>query len=380
VHRLSGDALAELRRTGLPLVLLGPANADAGPRGFVLPPDAEPAVVRETLLAGARAGELVTARAIEATPRRVAPPVARAEGAAALTVLAVAGGHGSPGRTTLAVNLAGALGSVAPTLLVDADMTSPSVAAYLDLDPTRNLYVLAHAEPDAPGTWERAIAQETPPLAAPSAYGAVLCGVPKPEMRAAVTSHFLERLVDELRRRHRYVVLDLGAELLDAEAVLHRAVLALADQVLLIASADLVGLSRARTALARLEAPIGLDPERVALVVNRHDERFHHGRAEIDWGLERPVAAMIPYDLAVPSARSRSSGRWRSTPAAGPASTCSSSPDACTAGASTRRPKRATRRSAGLRRPRIVRRAPVTAVGATTARGATDGDHAAAVP
>src|SRR5262249_7917198 len=187
------------------------------------------------------------------------------------------------------------LGAVEPTLLVDADLTNPSVAAYLDADPTRGLYMLAHAEPDAPGVWERAIAQETQPLHPQSAHAAVLCGVPKPEMRAAVTRRFVERLVDELRHRYRYVVLDLGADLLGPDALVHRTALGLADQVLLVASADLVGLAHARTALAQLDAQLGLARDRVAVVINRHDTRHHHSREEIEWGLDAPTPPLIPY-------------------------------------------------------------------------------------
>ena len=156
--------------------------------------------------------------------------------------------------------------------------------------------MLAHAEPDAPGAWERAIGQETQPLHAQSAHGAVLCGVPKPEMRAAVTRRFLERLLAELRHRYRYVVLDVGAELLGPEAAPHRAALGLADQVLVVASADLVGLSHARTALAQLDAQLGLGVDRLAVVVNRHDARHHHPREEIEWALQAPTAAVVPYD------------------------------------------------------------------------------------
>jgi MinD-like ATPase involved in chromosome partitioning or flagellar assembly len=296
LHRLNGAVLDELGHRGLPLVLLGPEDADgAHHAAAVLPPSAEAADVRGALLAAAR-GERLWRPSPPAEEQPEPPTTAAREETTALAVLALASGHGAPGRTTVALNLAAALGTVSPTVLVDADLGGPSVAAHLDLDPTRNLYMIAHAEPETTRDWERVVAQEVQPLHARSPQAAVLAGVPKPEMRASLSRRFLERLVGYLRRRYRYVVLDLGADLLGAETGLHRSALGLADQVLLVAAGDVVGLWHARSALGLLRGQLGLAPERIALIVNRHDARFHHGRAEIEWALGTPSAALIPYD------------------------------------------------------------------------------------
>src|SRR5438132_1643140 len=83
--------------------------------------------------------------------------------------------------------------------------------------------------------------QETQPLGVRSPHGVVLCGVPKPEMRTGVTVRFFERLIGELERRYRYVILDVGADLLGAEAAVHRCALGRARLTMLVAAADLVG-------------------------------------------------------------------------------------------------------------------------------------------
>jgi MinD-like ATPase involved in chromosome partitioning or flagellar assembly len=301
LHRLTESALAELMRARTPVVLLAARPGDERWRGFpgpVLPLEAEPATTRQALLAALR-GERP-----RPVPPREEPAAQPAESVAwpaeapatELAVLAVASGPGSPGRTTVAIGLAAALGAVAPTILVDADLVGPAVAAYLDLDPTRNLYLLAHAEPGTRREWERALAQETQPLGPRCPHAVALCGVPKPELRTAIGPRFFERLVAELRDRYRYVVLDVGADLLVAEAAVHRSALGLSDQVLLVASTDLVGLRHARTALGLLRAHVPVDPERVALILNRHDRRYHHGRSEIEWALGVPAAAVIPFD------------------------------------------------------------------------------------
>jgi len=300
LHRLSDGRLRELARARVPLVLLVFGVDDACWQSFpgvVLPIDADAETVGQALLAAVR-GERP-----QLTLRRVEPEVqvadavnAAHEAPNALSILAVASGPGSPGRTTVALNLATALGAVAPTVLVDGDLAGPSVAAYLDLDPTRNLSMLAHAEPESPREWDRAISQEVQPLAPRSRHGFALCGVPKPEMRGSISVRFFERSVAELRQRYRYIILDTGADFLTVETELHRTALALAQQVLLVTSADLVGLWRARTALSALQTHLRLNPERFALIVNHHDRRHGHSRTEIEWALNLPVAALVPND------------------------------------------------------------------------------------
>jgi Flp pilus assembly CpaE family ATPase len=156
--------------------------------------------------------------------------------------------------------------------------------------------MLAHAEPQTPREWDRAIAQEAQLLTPRSRHAFVLCGAPKPEMRGNISARFFERSVEELRQRYRYVILDIGADLLAADVEPHRTALALAQQVLLVASADFVGLWRARTTLSVMQMHLQLNPERVALIINRHDRRHGHSRTEIEWALNLPVGALVPYD------------------------------------------------------------------------------------
>ncbi len=300
LHRLNEAALASLAGSGVPLVVLARQPADERWQelpALALPAVADAGAVREALLVAAagRGSHAVarTPRAKDTAKPRQGRPVATPS---VSTLIALAGGHGSPGRTTVAVNLAIALGAVAPTALVDADLAAPSVAAYLDADPTRNLYMLAHAEPSTPQAWEKAIAQECQPLGHRSPYGVVLCGLPRPQARASLSPRLGEHLLAALGERYRYVVVDLGADLLGPESQLTRAVLGRAGKVLLVAAADLVGLWRTRLTLALLEGELGIAHERVALVVNRHDRRYHHGRQEIEWALGIPVAAVIPHD------------------------------------------------------------------------------------
>jgi MinD-like ATPase involved in chromosome partitioning or flagellar assembly len=308
LHRLGSGALSDLDASRLPRVLLVPEPNDPRwetQRGVVLPLDADADLVRRAMDAALRGEQFRMAGATpestpphaEGTAAEVEPDAEATASPSALSIIGLCSGPGSPGRTTVAINLAAALGAVVPTVLVDSDMTGPSVAAQLDGDPTRNLYMVAHAEPDAAWEWDRAVQAEVQPLDRDrSPYADVLCGIPKPDMRGRITRHFMERLVGSLQRRYRYVILDTGSELLGTDGAVHRAAIALAHQVLLVCSSDLVGLWRARTTLGLLQSHLQISPQRVALVVNRHDPRFHHGRTEIEWALGASTASVVPYD------------------------------------------------------------------------------------
>ncbi len=323
---LQASALGELVRRGLPLVILvrdPAAERWSGLPAVILPHDATPPEVEAGLMAAlagdwravsmrgtddAEPGPPATPAATQATTHvgRIAATTATGASAEgdnaqvpwAATVYAVASGAGAPGRTTVALALATALGAVAPTLLIDADLAGPSVAAHLDADPSRNLYMLAGAAPRTASEWEKALAAELQPLGAEAPRALVLCGVPRVGRGGQVTPQFLERALDVLGRRFRHIILDVGADLTgsDGAATLHRAAATLADHVLLVGSGEIPGLRRQLDAFAILLEELRIDRHRIALVVNRHDRLADHPQAEIERAFDRPLAALIPAD------------------------------------------------------------------------------------
>jgi Flp pilus assembly CpaE family ATPase len=299
LHRLTDAVLDQLDRPGLVRVLLVPNPEEPLWRqggGPVLGLDADAAAIRHALWS-ARTG-------VPVVNRRRAPvepvPMKRTDrfDADVGGVIAVTGGAGSPGRTTVAINLATALSAGGPTVLVELDLCAPAIAAYLDRDPSRNICTLAHTVRDDPRRWDIALAEELQSLGIDHLSADVLCGPPKREMRASVAPPLVEELIAQLAPRYRWVILDVGAELLgtDAPAASHRTALARAHHVLLVATTHLVGLWHARTALDQLERMVGIERRRVSLVVNSHDARFDYRPREIEWHLGAPVAAVIPFD------------------------------------------------------------------------------------
>ena len=302
LHRLTDTVLAQLDRTGMPTVLLVPDPDDARWKsrvGPVLALDADASEVRQAVLAARRGGVALSrprASVADPLPLKVADRAVRPS----TTIIGVAGGMGSPGRTTVASNLTAALSTVAAAVLVELDLSAPAIAAYLDRDPSRNLCTLAHAVREDPHVWGPALDDELQPLSHQLPSGMVLCGLPKREMRASIAPAFVERLIAELAQRFRYVVLDVGPQLLgnDTVAASHRAALASAQQLLVVSAPDLAGLWHCRIALEQVERQVGVERASAALVLNRHDARFHHARAEVEWHLGIHVAAVVPFDHA----------------------------------------------------------------------------------
>ncbi len=280
LHRLNRMTAMELSRSPIPVVLLAELN-DESPwpeiLGPALPWDSDAGLIRQAVVEAFSSRQVRTRhasshrnRSLPATP--AAPIVDQRTG----RVIVVAGGPGSPGRTTVALNLAATLGANASTVIIDADLCGPSIAARVDADPTRNLSVLAQVDTATVAELDDALAREMQPLSTSASTCSLICGVPTSATKSTVSSEFFERLIDHLLRRYQYVIVDIGAGLIGTGAQLHRSVLWRADDVLFVA--------------------VRVDPASLALVINRHDCHHHHRIPEIEWALGVPATAVIPFD------------------------------------------------------------------------------------
>ena len=320
-HLADGEgALDQIVRRGIPLVLLAHDTGDprwADVPAVILPLDATPREIEEGLERALR-GERSGAAAPRRTGRdrsRSAPPAAErragavgdaaeapAEGGAESDrrgiVYVVASGPGAPGRTTLALGLATALGTVEPTVLVDADLHGPSLAAILDANPAKNLYMLAGAAPRTPREWVAACEEELQPLGDEAPHGRLICGVPKGGRGTKISPQFLARALEVLKRRFDHIVLDIADDLTgsDPAPVLGRAALGRADHVVLVGTGDLASLARCQETYHYCLNTLGIDPPRLALVINRYDRRVHYGVDQIEELFGLPLAAVIPAD------------------------------------------------------------------------------------
>ncbi|MFZ2016377.1 MAG: hypothetical protein WAV00_21365 [Nocardioides sp.] len=204
-------------------------------------------------------------------------------------VLVVWGPTGAPGRTTLSCGVAAALAARGlRTTLVDADPYGGSVAQHLGvLDEVSGLLSVARSSAD--GGLERGFAGAQRAL---GDHLTVVTGLPRPDRWLEVRPGVLEHLL-EVACRTGHVVVDTGFSLEDDPAGdlmsrpgrnhLTLAALDVADEIVVVGSADPVGLSRLARGLVDLRERVPGAPVRV--VVNRM-------RSSLGW-TERDIVGMV---------------------------------------------------------------------------------------
>jgi MinD-like ATPase involved in chromosome partitioning or flagellar assembly len=203
--------------------------------------------------------------------------------------IVVWGPAGAPGRTTVAVALAAALARRGlRTTLVDADPYGGSVAQHLGvLDEVSGLLSAARLTADGAlearlGSVQRALGDRL----------TVVTGLPRPDRWVEVRAGVVEHLLD-VGRSHGHVVVDTGFSLEDdptgdlvarpSRNQLTLGSIEVADEVLVVGTADPIGLSRLARGLVELrERRPGA---RVRVVVNRM-------RPTLGWS-ERDIAGMV---------------------------------------------------------------------------------------
>lgn len=190
-------------------------------------------------------------------------------------VVAVWGPIGSPGRTTVAVNVAmEAAAAGVPTLLVDLDTYGASVAqslALLDEAPG----VVAAARAAEHGQLDVAALASLAPLVRPGLR--VLTGLPRPHRWPELRAPAVERVLHVARHLVEVVVVDCGFNLEEDEELSYdtqaprrnqttRVALAEADTAVVVGSCDPIGLQRLVRALQDLTLVAAPSP---VVVVNR---------------------------------------------------------------------------------------------------------------
>ena len=212
-------------------------------------------------------------------------------------LVAVWGPAGAPGRTTVAVGLAAEIGRHHRTVLVDADPYGGAVAQQLGVvDEVSGL--LAAARLVATGQLEERFSGVPRSL---DHRFSVVTGLPRADRWPEVRDGVVERLL-EVAQGHGHVVADTGFCLEDDPFLdqvgarpgrnrMTLAALGCADDVVVVGSADPVGLSRLARGLVELAEVVA--PPSVHVLVNRM-------RPTLGWS-ERDIVAMI--DGLVPASR-----------------------------------------------------------------------------
>ncbi|WP_435347978.1 cell division ATPase MinD [Haloarchaeobius sp. HRN-SO-5] len=199
------------------------------------------------------------------------------------TVYAIASGKGGVGKTTTTVNLGTALaGAGNRVVIVDVDLGMANLAGFVSLSPgdTTLHQVLADDADVSEATYELA-----------NGIWAVPSGI-ELDSYASVQTENLRDVVDYLRNRFDYVLLDVGA------GVSHETVLplGLADAVLLVSTPEPASVQDARKTCDLTERAGGTI---AGIILNRtrpSSDVDHEGIAE---QLDLTLLVTIPEDLTV---------------------------------------------------------------------------------
>ncbi len=198
---------------------------------------------------------------------------------------------GGSGCSFLAVNLSIALhrASKKSVVLVDASLQFGDVAVALNLQPTHSIADLAAQIEDL----DDAMVESA--LTAHSGGIKALLAPPRPEMADLITSDHLERILNHLKRRYEYVVVDTWTSLHDTVLT----ALDVADQIILVATPDIPTLRNVRL-FFEVADQLGYPPDKVAMVLNKSDPRRSRIRAaDIQESLKHSIMAEIPADEVV---------------------------------------------------------------------------------
>jgi pilus assembly protein CpaE len=204
-------------------------------------------------------------------------------------VVAMWGSKGGVGTTFLALNLAGELSPVHRVCVVDLDFAMGDAAAFLDIqvpssiaDVFRNIGRLD----------ERMLAGSV----GVHASRVHVLGQPIDlETREEPRGDLVMRVLTATARAYQYVVTDCGSSLDEASVT----AATVADQIVLITTPDIPSVKDTWRRLQFLDK-LGLEKERIRLVVNRLDRRTAQvATADIEQNLSRKVDAVIHEDARV---------------------------------------------------------------------------------
>jgi pilus assembly protein CpaE len=271
---------------GLP----GPAFALAAMRAGVrdlLDPAADPESIRVLL-----------ERALSAAAGRRRAPVTGAERTTEErgAIIVVASPKGGVGKTTLATNIAVALGRLAPmsTVLVDLDAQFGDVASALRLEPE---HTLADAVTGA-AALDSMVLKTYLSVHHSSIYA--LCAPPDPSAGDRITGDDVGRVLEQLAGEFRYVVVDTAPGLGEhALAALERA-----TEAVFICTMDVPSVRGLREEIDVIDR-LGLVSARRSVAVNLADRSTGLSIRDIEATIRTPVDVVIPRSREVALATNR---------------------------------------------------------------------------
>ena len=238
------------------------------------------------------------ASALQAALERVLRKAAPSPGAPTQApVIALLGAKGGVGTTFVACQLTVTLQALGGrTALFDLAAPPGDAALHLDLQPSYGLAGAARETEALDATFLRTL------LCSHPSGAQMLAATQRAEDAELLRAASVERAIALLRADFDWVVIDLGRGWSEGSV---RA-LDFASQVLLLTQADVPALANARSQLDLLER-LGVAPERVHVVENRHGRAEAIPERDATRFLGRPIEVRLPDDPA--AAASANEGR-----------------------------------------------------------------------
>jgi pilus assembly protein CpaE len=168
-------------------------------------------------------------------------------------------------------------------LLADFDLMAGSLGFYLNLEPQYSLVdLIQQADPLDHGVWSTAMVD---------ADGIDVLPAPPIPFTKSVEQGGLRRVLEHARTLYEWIIVDLP-NIFERISLL---TLSEADRAFLIATSELSSLHLARRAMKRI-AQLGLDSQKVQVLINRMDERGDLNVSDLTKLFECRVDTTLPSD------------------------------------------------------------------------------------
>ena len=205
-------------------------------------------------------------------------------------MITVLGPKGGAGKTLVSCNLGVALGEAGQrVVIVDLDLQFGDVGLALGLPPGKTIHELVMSG----GALD---AEKLSAYLVPHESGArVLLAPSRPDHAAAVSVGFIRELFDVLRASEDFVIVDTPPGF-TPEVI---AAIDACTDICMVGMLDALSLKNTKLGLETLEL-MGVEPERVKLILNRADSRVGITREDVQAVTGRPPDVLVPSHRDIP--------------------------------------------------------------------------------
>ena len=200
-------------------------------------------------------------------------------------VIALTGAKGGVGNTTLATHLAAELAAIHRVLCIDMDFGMGDVASIMDLSARDSI---ADLLPRADRLDERAL---TSSVAVHRTKVHVLTTPEDMEALGAVRADDVYSILNTAATAYQFVIVDCGTYYEEGIAM----TLNVADTIVLVTTPDVTSVRDCFRRIKTLQT-LGIDKERIRLVVNRWHRAAYVSLSDIKQNLGLPIAATVAED------------------------------------------------------------------------------------